>query len=180
MKDDEERTTYPEREQHIFNDKLVREGGVLVEPEHQQVDCNDPEIECGPDDYPEDPYSIDNRTGTPDDANYSFGVELPNADDLHLVPDSGRMSVGETEGAEEPPERDLGELEERDMWRRQRPLIEEDVEAGADLEGMSDEDADRVVDMMGAEFTQEDQADTSATGAPTAGEDHGGFPERDE
>jgi hypothetical protein len=151
-----------------------------VEPEHQQVDCNQPGTECGPDDYPEDPYAIDNRPGTPDDADYSRGVELPNADDLHLIPDRGVRRSGGEFAPDEEAERDLGERDERDMWRRQRPLIEEDAEEGIDIPpGIGEQDAERVVDMMGAEFTQEDATDTSATGAATSGEDHGGFPERE-
>jgi hypothetical protein len=180
MQDDEERDTYPEREQHIFNEKVVREGGVFVEPEHQQRDCNTPGTECGPDDYAEDPYSIDNRPGTSDDANYSYGVELPNAGDLHLIPDRGVRRRGGNAAPDEESELDLGERDERDLWRRQRSLMEEDSEEGIELpQGLDDEDAERVIDGMGAEFTEEDVADTSATGYPTSGSEHGGFPERE-
>lgn len=179
MADQDEETTHPERGRHIFEERLEREGGVFVEPQHDEVGCADPEVECGPDDYPEDPFAIEHRPGTVDDAGYSMGVELPDAGDLHLIPDRGRLRSGERAPDEEA-ELALGERDERDLWRRQRPLIEEDSEEGIDMPaGMDDEDAARVMDAMGAEFVEEDQADVSATGSATSGPDRGGFSEED-
>lgn len=182
FKDDDKANNWPEREQDVFEEKLERDGGVFVEPQHTQVDCNAPDAGCATDEYPEDPYSVDNRPGTVDDPTYSMGVELPNAADLHLVPEGGVHQSGRP-AADEEPERDLGELEERDLWRRQRPLIEEDEDDGVKLLGASDDEARRVLDAMGDESSDSVPDMTqggSATGEPTTGPDHGGFPERDE
>lgn len=182
FEDDDKANNWPEREQHIFEEKLDREGGVFVEPQHTQVDCNSPDADCATDEYPEDPYAIDNRSGTIDDTTYSMGVELPNAADLHLVPEGGVHQAGRAAPDEEP-ERDLGELEERDLWRRQRPLIQEDEGDGVKVPGATDEQAQRVLDAMGDESSDNTPDMTqgiSATGEPTTAPDHGGFPEREE
>lgn len=176
MFDDEESSTYPERDQHIFDEKVDKEGGVFIEPQHSQRDCNTPGNECGPDEYPEDPYAIDNRTGTGDDMTYSFGVELPNPDDQHLVPEGHYRRGHRGPATDYEVETELGDKDENDLWGRQQELIEEDVNDGVKMPvGMNDEDAEKVLDMMGAEFSEEDQAETSATGEPTTGPDHGGF-----
>lgn len=179
MYGDDESDQWPEREQHIFDEKVERVGGVFVEPEHTQVDCNQPDAGCATDEYPEDPYSVDNRPGTVDDPTYSFGVELPNAADQHVVPEGATHQTGPEAGDE--PELELGERDERDMWRRQRSLIEEDSDSPNLPVGMSEEDQGRIASAMGddqGDGAPEDIAETSATGSPTSGEDHGGFPER--
>lgn len=177
---DDENDVWPEREQHIFDEKLEREGGVFLEPQHSQRDCNNPDdAGCAPDEYPNDPYTVDNRPGTPDDVTYSFGLELPNAADLHVVPEGGVHQAGQAAPDEER-ELDPGERDERDMWRRQRSLIEED-ETGIRLpDGMTEDDGRRIMGAMGddqGDEAPEDVADVSATGSTTT-EDHGGFPER--
>lgn len=181
--EDDENTNWPEREQHVFDEKLEREGGVFIEPQHTQVDCNSPDAGCATDEYPEDPFSIDNRPGTVDDPTYSMGVELPNAADQHLVPEGGTHQGGRPAPDEER-EWEPGELEERDMWRRQRALIEEDADDGIKMPaGTSDEQAERILDAMGDESADNVPDMTqggSATGEPTTAPDRGGFPERDE
>ncbi len=181
MYQDDESNVWPEKEQHVFEEKLERDGGVFIEPQHMQRDCNQPDAECGTDEYAEDPYSIDNRTGTVDDLTYSMGVELPNAADLHLVPEGGTSQRGPAARDEEP-ERELGELEARDTWRHQRPLIEEDVDDGIKMPvGTSDEEAERILDTMGDESSDAIPTGSeagSATGSPTSEPEHGGFQER--
>jgi hypothetical protein len=176
--DDDESTVYPEREQHIFNEKLERDGGVFVEPQHGQVDCNQPGNDCAPDDYAEDPYAIDNRTGTVDDANYSMGVELPNAADLHLVPE-GRSHLHGKRAPDEEADTEPGTQDAAALWGAQQLLIQEDVGDGVHVpEGL---DGERVLGAMGdgeGPEAAEDAAPTSATGDPTT-EDRGGFPERE-
>lgn len=181
--DDDENPNWPEREQHVFDEKLERDNGVFAEPQHMQRDCNSPDAECATDEYPEDPFAIDNRPGTADDATYSMGVELPNAADQHLVPE-GRTHQSGHSAPDEEREWEPGELEERDLWRRQRPLIEEDVDDGIKFpRGVSDEEAQHTLDAMGDE-TSDNVPDMtqggSATGEPTTAPDHGGFPERDD
>ena len=138
-----------EPEGRLANEKLVREGGVFVEPPHYEVDCNRTPGSCAPDDYPEDPWSVDNRPGTPDDLGYAFGTDATGAEDL---------------------------------WEQQQALLEEDTENGVVLpEGMTAEDAQRVVDLMGDEVADampEGEKSSSATGESTIGPEHGGFPER--
>lgn len=179
--DDDENPNWPEREQHVFEEKVERIGGAFVEPEHSQVDCNEPGAECATDEYPEDPFSIDNRPGTVDDPTYSMGVELPNAADLHLVPEGGTRQAGRPAPDEER-EWEPGELEERDAWRRQRALVEEDEVDGVKMpRDTSDEDAQRILDTMGDESSDvvpDMTQGTSATGESTSGPEHGGFPER--
>lgn len=180
---DDESDVWPEREQHIFDEPLTREGGVFVEPEHAQQDCNNPDnLGCAPDEYPDDPYAIDNRPGTPDDVTYSYGLDLPNAADRHLVEEGKVHEAGPAAPAEE---RDLdpGVRDERDLWRHQRALIEEDEDSPRLPEGMTDEDVARVRGAMGddeGDEASEDAATISATGYPSSTGDHGGFPDRGE
>ena len=78
----------------------------------------------------------------------------------------------------------LAAADERDLWRGQAALIEEDVEDGYKLPGFSDAEAEAVMAAMGddaEEANPEMPEGTSATGAgsPLA-PPHGGFPEREE
>ncbi len=161
MYDDDDKD-YDSLQGHLANDKLVREGGVFIEPQHSEVDCNQEAQSCGPDDYPEDPYAIDNRPGTPDDLGYTWGVEIPG--------DAGADKLGQDDADE--------------LWSLQEPLIEEDVDDGIKMPaGVSAEDARRILDAMGdeaAEVLPEASEGVSATGGDDAGEGHGGFPERDD
>ncbi len=77
----------------------------------------------------------------------------------------------------------LAAADERELWRGQAPLIEEDEREGYNLEGFSDEEAERVVAAIGEDATEanpELPGGTSATGASSPLEPpHGGFPERE-
>ena len=150
MYTDPEDIDVDEPEGRLANERLVREGGVFVEPPHYEVDCNRAPGACAPDDYPEDPYAVDNRPGTVDDIGYAYGTNASGAEDL---------------------------------WSEQRALREEDDENAIVLpEGMTFEDAERVVELMGdevADFMPEGEKSSSATGEPTTGPEHGGFPDRE-
>jgi len=182
MYDDNDDVEYLDREDRIANEKLERVGGVLVEPEHSQVDCNRVDDACAPDDYPADPYAIDNRPGTPDDTGYSPGLLSPDASDISFVLEGGVREAGASAPATER-EFDLGTADETELWRRNEPLVEEDVNDGLKLPlGMDDADGERVLGAMGDESGEAAPANvegTSATGGPTSSPDHGGFPERD-
>ena len=78
----------------------------------------------------------------------------------------------------------LSEPDERDMWRQQRALIDEDEREGYNLQGIPDDEVEDVMAAMGddaAEANPELPEGTSATGAASPLEPaHGGFPERGE
>jgi hypothetical protein len=171
---------YLERDQEVFDQKVEREGGVFVQPEHTQVDCNKEPDACAPDDYPQDPYAIDNRPGTPDDPGYSFGLQSNDAADRHLVPEGSSHASGPAAPGVER-DKDPGQADEDDLWQRMRPLVEEDEGEGVRMpEGVSEDEAAGVLDSMGAEFVQEDQIGDSAIAEPEKNVDHGGFPERED
>ena len=95
------------------------------------------------DDYIEDPGTGDGVPGTVDDLPYDFGLENAAAAD-QLLESSGRgrgigSSVGYTgadDDAEPPP---LGGPEERELWKKQRGLLQESEDEGARYAGLSDE-----------------------------------------
>lgn len=177
---DDNDTEYLDKDQRVFNERLERIGGVFVEPERTEVDCNTEEA-CAPDDYPEDPYAIDNRPGTVDDIGYGLGVTTRDANDRHVMPDVAGRQVG-PKASDTERDLELGTEDEQDLWRMQEPLIEEDVDDGIKIPaGMDDEDAERVMAAMGddsGDATPEGIEGNSATGEPTTTPDRGGFPER--
>lgn len=181
--DDDDDIEYLDREQRPFDEKLERVGGVFAEPQHGEVDCNTEDSACAPDDYPEDPYAVDNRPGTVDDVGYSYGLMSPDASDLSLVPEGSTHFAGKPAPSAE---RDLepGTEDEADLWDRIEPLVEEDVEDGLRIPlGMDDQDGRHIMGAMGddeGDEIEEDAAMTSATGEPSTGTDHGGFPEHAE
>lgn len=174
---------YLDREQRVFDERLERIGGVFVEEQHGEVDCNSEANACAPDDYPEDPYAIDNRPGTPDDVTYSIGLQSPDADDQHVVPDVRTHHSGPPASATER-DTELGTEDERDLWARNRPLVQEDVDEGVMLPlGMDEDEGERVLEAMGDEASEvapDSATGTSATGEPSSAPEHGGFPEREE
>jgi hypothetical protein len=106
-----------------------------------------------PDDYTSDP-SPDTAgvPGTADDVSNEYGEDA--------------SSIGG------PPQ---GEL-----WRRQKPLIEEDEKEGLKLDGFPDEEIPEILDAMGDDA--EDPLDDAPNGTSATGlwgtPDHGGFPPR--
>lgn len=168
---------YLEDDQRVFNEKLERDGGVFIEPQRTQVDCNSDPGDCAPDDYPTDPYAIDNRPGTPDDVGYSYGIAGLDAADHHVIAE-GISRTGRAASEVDP----MAETEVRDeeeLWHRMERRIDEDEGAGLRLpEGMDATSAERVLDAMSED--SEDAFDTSATGEGGSGLEHGGFPAREE
>jgi len=76
---------------------------------------------------------------------------------------------------------DYGQDRDPELWSKQLPLIEEDIDDGLKLDGFSEEAAARVLEAMGddaAETLADAPNGTSATGVD-GGPDHGGFPERE-
>lgn len=77
----------------------------------------------------------------------------------------------------------LGEARDPELWSKQVPLIEEDVDDGLKLDDFSDEDIPRIIDAMGDETA--DQLPESPNGVSATGSaspltpEHGGFPERE-
>ncbi len=169
------------KEQRPFDEKVTRDGGVFVEPGGREGGCDDDAAGCPPDDYVEDAWTGDDRPGTVDDIPYTMGVQIPDADDAHLVAEGGTHQSGRPARAEEP-ETELGGPDSRELWQLQKALIQEDEKDGIKLEGLSDEEAERVMEALGDEAADplpDNPEGTSATGSPF-GPEHGGFPERRE
>jgi hypothetical protein len=168
-----------DKTQRPFGEKLDREEGVLIEPDSGEVLC-DPDEQCAPDDYVNDPDS--RRSGIPgtvDDIPLSFGVESDVPAELHLVVEGSTRYAGRSRDGLEA-EEDQGIVDERELWLKQGALLEEDSSTGLDLEGFSDDDAPSILEAMGddaADALPDAPDGTSATGDASAPE-HGGFPER--
>lgn len=154
----------------LDDEELVREGGVFVS-RNGGHEVHEDEMRAS-DDYIEDPGTGDGVPGTVDDLPYDFGLENANAAD-QLLESSGRghgvgSKVGHT-GADddsEPPE--LGGPEERELWKKQRGLIQEASEHEAHYAGL-DEDRIAAVDAAlgedAAEVLPDSPEGKSATGA---------------
>ena len=161
---------------HIHNDgsledeELVREGGVFVSRGGgREIGTDDGRAA---DDYVEDPGSGDGVPGTVDDLPYDIGLEnVPAADKLLQSPGRGRGAaggIGRTGADDDREPADLGRPEERELWHKQRALIEESADEDARYKGLTDEQVAALDEASG-----EDAADalpdapegTSATGA---------------
>lgn len=165
------------------DDDFVREGGVFApKGGGRDVGCDEEQDYCAPDEVLEDDVNDEHVPGTVDDLPYDYGTEAPAPTDqmLGLIetgPVIGMQDVGDTgydeDVSEESP---LGARDERDLWQRQKPLIDEverqpysvpeDADAAA-IEGALGEDA--------AGPLVESEEGTSAVGSTTVPE-HGGFP----
>ena len=125
----------------IEEEELVREGGVFVSRSGGREAHSDEGRAA--DDYIEDPGTGDGVPGTVDDLPYDFGLENVAAAD-QLLESSGRNrgfggSVGRTgadDDSEPPP---LGGPEERELWKKQRALIQESEDEKARYAGLSDD-----------------------------------------
>lgn len=154
------------------NKELVREGGVLV-PASDGREVG-PDKDEGPlSDYALDTTPEDDLPGTRDDLPYDYGIEDPEAAD-HIIdgPDNigagfggGMGRTGSDEDGDEPP---LGRPEERELWRKQRPLIQESDREERHLRGLEGLDLKAVHD-AGAEDAEEPFQEapdgTSSTGS---------------
>lgn len=150
------------------DDELEREGGVFVSKNGgHEVGCDDDE--CAPDDYVEDPVNDEGVPGTVDDLPYDYGVETPRAADevLESHDRTAAWGVGETRGVDKDAEAPLGRPEERELWRKQKPLIEESEREERHYAGLRDEDIPDVADASAedaAEVLPDAPEGTSATG----------------
>jgi hypothetical protein len=162
----------PQRGDRPFDEEeFEREGGVFVSKSDgsHDLDCDD---RCAPDDLVEDPINDEGVPGTPDDLPYDYGVEKAQPADLSLT-STGRGTgwsghVGHTGADEDSDEPPLGRPEERELWRKQRPLIEEADDEAARYRGLSDEEIPDVESAIGedaAEVLSETPDGASATGS---------------
>jgi hypothetical protein len=162
------------------DEQLVAGDGFLIEPgTGHTASCDDKE-ECAPDDVVEDPINDEGVPGTVDDLPYDYGVEVSAATDqeFHVSRGSGWGGVGHTGADPEGTEAELGAEDERELWRKQRQLIE--GSAGEEARGLdlSDEEATRAAEALGddaAEALPMNPDGVSAVGEPDEPE-HGGFP----
>jgi hypothetical protein len=166
------------------DERLEQEEGVLVPAEGgHRVGCEEDEEPCAPDDTVEDPINDLGVPGTPDDLPYDFGVEVPPAADqqLELIEDLPRgdedvdlaiadEDVGRTGAPADGDGPPLGRPEERELWNKQRALIEEDEEDGRRLDGIPESDIPDLEHAMGddaADPLPDAPGGTSATGSVT-------------
>jgi hypothetical protein len=162
-------------------EELVREGGVYVSRSGgHEVGCEDES--CAPDEVVEDSLEDDEVPGTPDDLPYDYGVVVPSpTDQLLQSPDhrnAGFGALGSTEADDDENEAPLGARDERDLWRRQRPLDQEAAVEENRWTGLEGDDLVAVEGSEGddaAEVSPEAPLGESATGSVSE-PDHGGFP----
>ena len=112
-----------------------------------------------------------------DDPDVSFGEDQPADGVLYSDPEPGGPVPPTVVPQDEP---EPGTRDERELWRAQQDLIDEDDKMGLKLEGFSEEGVPAVLDALGddaAEVLPDSPNGTSATGTWTEPE-HGGFPER--
>jgi hypothetical protein len=121
----------------------------------------------------------DPRDELDDNDPYTLGEEAPEPADGHLIDADAPVSRGVA--AKEHGETELGSADERELWAKQRALIEEDTDDGLKLDGFPEDRIPAILDAMGDDAAEDlpgSPNGTSATGS-IGGPDHGGFPERD-
>ncbi|TLM98135.1 MAG: hypothetical protein FDZ75_03075 [Actinobacteria bacterium] len=153
---------------------LQYDNGVFYETGSRRVDTSG-----APDDFVEEPWEPGDDPGTIDDIPYTMGVETPAPADQLLNVEGPTRLAGHP--AKEETERPEGAADERRLWERQKPLIQEDEDDGLKLEGFGEEVIPAILDAMGddaAEPLPDFPNGTSATGSVNE-PDHGGFPERE-
>ena len=153
------------------DEEYVREGGVLI-PVSTGHEVRHEDDTIAPDDNVEDPIADEGVPGTRDDLPYDYGVEVSQpADQMMLSLDhrsGGFGPIGHTgsdDDGEEPP---LGAPDERELWRKQRALIDESGDEAARYVGLEGADAARIEDAEGddaAEVFSESPEGESATGS---------------
>jgi len=152
-------------------EELVREGGVFVSRQGgREVGPQDDDRVAS--DWVEDPSADDGVPGTRDDLPYDYGVEnAPAADHLIQSPDNRRAgfgAMGTTGPVGEDHDIPLGVPEERELWDKQRALIEESEAEEAHLRGLAEKDLPAVVDAEAegaAEVLPDSPGGESATGS---------------
>ncbi len=125
----------------LDEEELVREGGVFVS-RHGGHEADDGSRAA--DDYVEDPGTGDGVPGTVDDLPYDLGLENATpVDQLVQSPDfrlGGHGGVGETQADDDSEPAPLGRPEERELWKKQRGLIQESADEDARYAGLNDEE----------------------------------------
>ena len=166
----------PQRGDRPFDEEeFEREGGVFVSKSDGSHDLDSEDLRA-PDDLVEDPIDDEGVPGTPDDLPYDYGVEKAQPADLSLTSTgrgrgwSGHLGhTGADDDADEPP---LGRPEERELWHKQRPLIEESDDEAARYRGLPDDEIPEIESAVGedaADVFSETPDGTSATGSAPLG-----------
>jgi len=153
------------------DEEYVRIGGVLV-PVNNGHEVRHEDGTIAPDDIVEDLIADDGVPGTPDDVPYGYGVEvaLP-ADQMILSLERGATGLGSVGRTGSEPDRDeppLGAPDERELWRRQKSLIEESADEAARYAGIPESEVPRIEAAIGedaAETLPETPGGESATGS---------------
>lgn len=144
-------------ERPFGDEEYVREGGVLV-PLNTGHEVRHEDETIAPDDIVEDLIADEGVPGTPDDLPYDYGVEVAQpADQMMLTLEhrkSGFGPVGRTESDDDTDAPPLGTVDERELWRRQRPLIEEAGDEAARYAGLADDDIRRVEASVGEDAAE--------------------------
>ena len=158
-----------ELERKESNERLERAEGVLLEPgAGRRVGCDPTQEACAPDDYSADPHSASHvGPGTVDDLPLTFGQEILDPADQHLIPNHAPLRKGECR-EDDAAREDNGMLDESELWDAQRHLVEEDERTGVRVEGMSEDRVPAVLDAMGddaADALPDAPGGTSATGS---------------
>ncbi len=164
----------PKDDDHWFADnELVHEEGILVSASGgHRAGCDDDE--CAPDETVEDPINEPGVPGTVDDLPYDYGVETAQAADETFEslenPPSKARSVGATGPVDDAEPRELGRPEERELWNKQRPLIEESEINEREYGSLPEEKIAEIVAASGEdaeEVLPQSPDGVSATGTPT-------------
>lgn len=159
----------PRSDDHSFaEDALQREGGVFVPGTsgHRGDARGDDRAQ---DDYVEDPINEPGVPGTVDDLPYDYGVETASAADeaLDSIDRTKAWQVGATGPADDRDPEALGRPEERELWSKQRALIEEAEANEREYGSLNESDLPRIVgSSIDAEDVLSETPDgTSATGS---------------
>jgi len=158
-------------DQPFGDEEYTREGGVLV-PVNTGHEVRHEDDTIAPDEVVEDDIADDGVPGTQDDLPYDYGVEIAQPVDQMMLSRDRRGSgfgglgrTGSDKGADETP---LGAPDERELWRKQKPLIAESGDEAARYAGLEDSDIARVERAVGdeaAETLPESPEGESATGS---------------
>jgi hypothetical protein len=153
-------------------EQYQRQGGVFVPVNGgHEVGCQDDQ--CAVDELVEDPLNDDGVPGTPDDLPYDYGVEVPDAVDQQVLSpehrhtgygDLGHTGAPDDASTESP----LGAVDERELWHRQRGLVDESGDEAARWGGLPEDELPRIEDAIGedaGEVLPDAPEGGSATGA---------------
>ena len=148
---------HPDDGMTFDDEELVPDNGVYAEVNTgQEADCDEGKASCAPDDMVEDPISEDVTPGTVDDLPYDYGVETPIAVDQELFVQSrgGRSGIGRTGSDPEGTESELGADDERELWKKQRALIDEDERESARDIGLDEPELEEVAKAYGGDAAE--------------------------